>query len=161
MTLPDVTHKQKDMNVGVTNVSTLRFATIKSDTLSADDPNDIFCKVLRQLTSSKASMDGERALETLGKLTEPSRLFHVVRVRAEQRRGEKRWDDRRMCCGESLYHILSRLVVYSIGFGAWVRFFLRVLVFQSCVVILKIPHVIAKCVFCSDRGGACFFSCPG
>lgn len=66
--------------MGVTNVTTLRFVTIKSDTLRADDPNDIFSKVLRAVTTSKASLDGDRALETLRKLTEPSRFFTVVRT---------------------------------------------------------------------------------
>lgn len=65
--------------MGVTNVTTLRFVTIKCDTLRADDPNDIFSKVLRNVTASKASLDGDRALETLGRSTEPSRFLTVVR----------------------------------------------------------------------------------
>lgn len=65
--------------MGVTNTNTVRFVTIKGDTLSADDPNGIFSKVLRAVTASKTVMDGDRALEALGRLTEPARFLTVVR----------------------------------------------------------------------------------
>lgn len=80
--------------MGVTNVTTLRFVTIKCGTLRADNPNDIFSKVLRAITASKTSLDGDRALETLGRLTEPSRLFTVVRkLDKEEQRREKRREE--------------------------------------------------------------------
>lgn len=59
--------------------ATLRFVTIKCDQLRADDPNDIFSKVLKAITpGSGASLDGGRARETLWKMSEPSRLLTVV-----------------------------------------------------------------------------------
>eukprot|EP00752_Nemacystus_decipiens_P006432 g5794.t1 len=66
--------------VGATNAKTVRFVTIKCETLRTDDPNDIFSKVLTNVTASKSSMDGDRALETLLKLTEPFRFLTVFCV---------------------------------------------------------------------------------
>ncbi|CAB1104382.1 unnamed protein product [Ectocarpus sp. CCAP 1310/34] len=64
--------------VGVAKVTTLRFVTIKGDQLNEDDPNDIFSKVLRSVTNAR--MDGKRALEELGRLSEPSRFLTVFAV---------------------------------------------------------------------------------
>lgn len=73
----------------MTNANAVRFVTIKGETLRADDPNDVFSKVLRSVTASKTIMDGDRALEMLERLTEPSRFLTVVSFITTRQEGRK------------------------------------------------------------------------